>query len=357
MSSDFQLKLQKDISLSDLTTIGLGGGAAYFVSCISDDDIRSSLKFAGKNKCRLQVISGGSNIIFPDEGFDGIVLKIDLKGVEFSEEENFTFVNVKAGESWDEFVMKCTGRGLTGIECLSGIPGSAGATPVQNVGAYGQEVKDSIVSLKAIDRSTLNEIIFENKDCNFGYRQSRFKNQDKDKYIITEVRFRFEKKREPVIKYSELQRLIDSKFSLISEIPLKDKLKIIRNAVFELRKGKSMIIDRNDPNSKSCGSFFINPVLNENEFEQFILKSGKKSEEIPVFKSGNEYKISAAWLVERAGFHKGYIKGAAGISQNHSLALININGTTKELLDLAKDIEKSVFDKYGILLRKEPVIV
>ncbi|MBK8552931.1 MAG: UDP-N-acetylmuramate dehydrogenase [Ignavibacteria bacterium] len=357
MNSEFQSKLREDISLSGLTTTGLGGRAAYFVSCVSCDDIRSSLKFAEKNKLRVQVISGGSNIIFPDDGFDGLVLKIDMKGIEFSDEGNFTNAFVKAGESWDEFVLKCIGRGLSGIECLSGIPGSAGATPVQNVGAYGQEVKDSIVSLKAIDRSSLKEIIFENKDCNFGYRQSRFKNQDKDKYVITEVRFRLEKKRVPVIKYSELQKLIDSKYSLSSDIALKDKLKIIRNSVFELRKGKSMIIDRKDPNSRSCGSFFINPVLNENEFEQFKLRSGKKSEEIPVFKSGNEHKISAAWLVEQAGFHKGYIKGGAGISQNHSLALINIKGTTKELLDLAEVIEKSVFDTFGIKLRKEPVIV
>lgn len=351
------MEIQHNVNLREFTTIGLGGKAKYFIHCKSVTDIISCLKFAKDNNSEVQVMSGGSNIIFPDDGFDGIVMFINLKGVEFKEEENSIYANVKAGESWDEFVLKCIGRGLTGIECLSGIPGSVGSTPIQNVGAYGQEVKDLIVSLKAIDRLTLQESIFENKDCLFGYRQSRFKNRDKDKYVITEVSFRFEKEREPVIKYKELQQLLDSKNSLKSALSLKDKLKLIRNSVYYLRKGKSMITDRNDPNSKSCGSFFINPVLNDIEFEKFILSSGKLTDEIPVFKTGKENKISAAWLVEQAGFHKGYIKGGAGISQNHSLALININGTTKELLDLAKDIEVSVFDKFGIILSKEPVIV
>lgn len=348
---------QNNIPLKDYTTIGLGGNANYFINCKTVYEIKSVLRFSKESNLKLIVISGGSNIVFPDEGFDGVVMKIDSKGIEFSEDGNFMYAKVSAGENWDEFVSLCIEKSLTGVECMSGIPGSVGATPVQNVGAYGQEVKETIVKVVAIDKETHKTISFDNKDCNFSYRESRFKSEDKDRYIITEVIFKLRKSVEPVIRYDELKKYIDSNFELSGKVDLKEKLKIIRKSVLELRKNKSMVIDANDPNTKSCGSFFKNPVLNEKEFDVFKLNIGKTSEKIPFYKSGNDYKISAAWLVENAGFKKGYIYKGVGISKNHTLALININGTAKDLIHLSHEIEKKVFEKSGIRLINEPVIV
>jgi len=350
--------LRKEVMLSEYTTIGLGGPAGFFVRCENDRDINSGLKYASENNLSVQVLSGGSNIIFPDKGYAGMIIKIDTKGIEINEEGNNIYIKVKAGEVWDDVVRLCCERELTGVECLSGIPGSTGATPVQNVGAYGQEVKDVIESVTAIDRKTREIVTFKNAECNFGYRQSRFKNDDRNRYLITEVEFLFNKNIQPLIRYPELQKFIDSKKYTAKEYSLKEKLLQIRNAVLELRKGKSMIIDSNDPNSKSCGSFFINPELSEEDFEGFLERVKHINKElIPVFSSGDKYKVSAAWLIENAGFHKGYKKGGVGISEKHSLALINIKGTTDELLNLSSDIMTKVYDKTGIKLKTEPVIV
>ena len=351
-------KLLKDVNLSQYTTIGLGGPAKLFISCKDTAELLSALDYAGKKKLSVQVFSGGSNIIFPDKGFDGLVLKIDLKGIESQEKGNIVFVKAKAGEIWDDVVKYSIEKSLTGIECLSGIPGSAGATPVQNVGAYGQEIRDSFVSLKAIDRKTLKEVKIDYEGCGFDYRQSRFKNEDKDRYVITEILFGFTKDKQPVIKYPELQKYIESKTNIKGEDPLEIKLNAIRNAVLELRKSKSMLIDIKDPNSRSCGSFFMNPVISREELDNFYsLVNDINKEQIRVYSSGDKYKLSAAWLIEKSGFKKGYIKGRVGISENHSLALININGTTDELVDLAGEIKETVHEKFGIYLNIEPVLI
>ncbi len=349
--------LEKNVLLSNHTNIGLGGKANYFLKCATTEDIYYGLNFAKGNALNIQVIAGGSNIIFPDEGFNGVILLISLKGVEFSEKDESVYAKVSAGESWDEFVASIIERGLTGVECLSGIPGSVGATPIQNVGAYGQEVKETISEVKAIDKVTLEIVSFNNLKCNFSYRNSRFKSADKDRYIITEITFRFNKNKAPEIKYEELKKHIELNSHLEKQPDLKNKLIQIRSAVLELRKKKAMVIDKNDPDSRSCGSFFLNPVLNETDYKKFIVNINENSDSIPVFKYGNDYKISAAWLVEKSGFHKGYEKNGAGISNKHSLALVNINGTTKSLLVLAEEIEKKVFEKFGIQLKKEPVII
>ncbi len=358
------INFQKNISMSDFTSVGLGGKAKLFLECNSISEIRSALEFSKENNLLLQVISGGSNIIFPDEDFDGLVLKICLKGIEITEDNNSVILKIAAGEGWDDFVKLIIGKSLTGIECLSGIPGSVGATPIQNVGAYGQEVSDNIISVNAIDRNNNNMdiVLFENSECDFDYRQSRFKSnsnfKDKDKYIITGVTFGFKKDKKPEIKYPELQQYIESENQYNPEPSLKDKLNQIRNAVLALRRKKSMVIDMNDPNSKSCGSFFMNPVLDENEFEMFKEKiKSRNISNFPSYKSAAGFKIPAAWLVEQAGFNKGYRKNGVGISGNHSLALINIAGTSKDLLALADEIEKQVYKNFGIKLIKEPVIV
>lgn len=346
-------EVKENVNISEFTTIKLGGPARFFVNCISEDQIRFAINFAKEKSCKLEVISGGSNVVFPDAGFDGVVAKIDTKGIQFLEEDEHIVSEVMAGENWDDFVLSCIQQSLSGIECMSGIPGSVGATPVQNVGAYGQEVREVIQSVEVMDRESLERKMFLRSECNFSYRESRFKSAENNRYIITKVKFRFKKNSAPNIKYAELISQIERPGTGYHTANLKEKLFFIRDAVLKLRKSKSMIIDANDPDSKSCGSFFKNPVIGENKFN--LLKD--ISPHVPNFKYGKEYKIPAAWLIEQSGYGKGYVKGGVGISKKHSLALININGTTEELLGLANEIVKSVNEKFDIALEREPVVI
>ncbi|MCL5268472.1 MAG: UDP-N-acetylmuramate dehydrogenase [Bacteroidetes bacterium] len=348
------LDFRSEVPLADFTTIELGGNAKYFVRCETVDEIRSALSFAEGEKLPVQILGGGSNIIFPDEGFDGLVLKVDLKGITFTDEGSYPSVIAAAGEVWDGFVKSCVENDLAGVECLSGIPGLVGATPIQNVGAYGQEVKDTIVSVRAIDRSLLEIVEFSQEECCFGYRNSIFKSQDKNRFVIVEVGYKLVKHGQPSLKYAELRNYVETRRKEAGETDLES----IREAVLALRRGKSMVVDERDPNSRSVGSFFVNPVLSIAEYENFLgkLKENKIGES-PSFKTAEGVKIPAAWLVENSGFHKGYRLGGVGISSNHALALINQSGTTKELLSLAASIEEAVFKKFGIALEREAVVV
>lgn len=352
------INFQRDILLSNLTTIKLGGKAKYFYECKTTEDLKGCLIISEKESLPVQVIGGGSNIIFPDEDFDGIVIKIDIKGIEIEKSINdLVIVSVGAGEDWDGFVKHCIENDLAGIECLSGIPGTAGATPIQNVGAYDQEVSNKISSVTALDRESLELVKFENKACKFGYRQSRFKNEDREKFIITEVIFKLKKYGEPHTIYPEILKMIETLDGYESLKKGTEKLTAVRNIVLETRKKKSMVIDNNDPNTISCGSFFTNPILSEIEFKKFDKICEENNLTPPAIKTDEGIKVPAAWLIENSGFYKGFRKWGAGISENHSLALINRGGTTKELLELAEDIENTVYSKFGIKLNKEPIIV
>jgi UDP-N-acetylmuramate dehydrogenase len=345
-------KISENILLNKFTTIKLGGNAKFFCECDTEKDIIECLDFAKSNNLKIHILGGGSNTIFSDKGFDGLVIKIGLMGINIHNDfKDNIIIKSSAGEQWDDFIIFCIENNLTGVECLSGIPGSVGATPIQNVGAYGQEVKDTIIFVKAIDRETYKPTMFSNEDCLFGYRTSRFKTIDKGKYIVTEVMFKLKKDSKPEIKYPELEKYIRTKGEENITVNL------VRDAVMELRRKKAMVVDEYEPDSVSCGSFFVNPVLSDNEFENMCVKSGIEKSEIPHYKSGAGFKLSAAWLIENAGFEKGYTKNGAGISNKHSLALVNRGGTAKDLLGLAEEIQTKVFDKFGIVLVKEPVIV
>lgn len=342
----------ENILLEKYTTIKLGGKAKYFCECKSETDLIECLKYAENNNIKIHILGGGSNTIFSDDGFDGLVIKIGMKGINLHNDfKDNVIVKAAAGEEWDGFVKYCVENKFSGVECLSGIPGSVGATPVQNVGAYGQEVKDTIIFVKGIDRKTYKPIMFANEDCLLGYRTSRFKTTDKNRYIVTEVMFKLRKDGKPEIKYSELEKRLKEKYSNNLS------LSIVRNAVIELRKKKAMVSDENEPDSFSCGSFFVNPILPEKDFENMCTKAGMNRSDIPLHIIEGGVKLSAAWLIENAGFQKGYTKNGAGISSKHSLALVNRGGTTKDLLNLAEEVQAKVFEKYGILLVKEPVIL
>lgn len=351
------MEIKENENLSEYTTISLGGDAKYFTECKSIEEILEAFNFGEKNSLPVQIISGGSNIIFPDKGFEGLVIKNDIKGISEIVKDDHVLISVGAGEELDKFVEYCVSKGYSGIECLSGIPGSVGAMPVQNVGAYGQETSEVLESIKVIDRKDLSIKIFSKEECQFGYRMSRFKSSDKDMFVIVEVNFKLHINKDPEIKYTALGERLGKNETFKNSEDVKSKLKIIRDTVISIRKEKSMVIDKNDINSRSCGSFFMNPVLNENEFSDFSKICKQLNSEFPFFKIGKDHKIPAAWLIENSGFPKGYNIGGVGISQNHTLALINIDGTAKELLNLSEEIKNSVFSKFGIKLFTEPEII
>ncbi|OGY31718.1 MAG: UDP-N-acetylenolpyruvoylglucosamine reductase [Candidatus Andersenbacteria bacterium RIFCSPHIGHO2_02_FULL_45_11] len=351
------MNIQNNIPLAPLTTIKLGGNASQYITCTTNEDIVAALKHAqehnlpaGQAGLRVHVLGGGSNTIFADNGFNGLIIHIQTKGITASADGTLT---AQAGEGWDTVVQYAIVNNLAGIECLSGIPGSAGATPFQNVGAYGQEVAETIIRVDAINRQTLEQISFTNTDCNFAYRTSRFKTTDRDRYIITSVTFSLTPNGTPTIKYPELAAFVATSAPEAS-------LASVRDAVLTLRKKKSMVVGSEDPNSISCGSFFTNPIIALSAFNALQQHSADK---IPNYPAGNTEdgtllcKLSAAWLVEHAGFSKGLERGNVGISQNHSLALINKGGTTQEILALAQEIQDTVQTTFGVKLEMEPIVV
>jgi len=350
--------LEQGVPLAGRTTICLGGDARYFVSCRSVDDLKSALEYAHSEGLRVEILGGGSNVVFPDEGFDGIVIQVGMQGIQFDEENENVNVTAAAGETWDRLVEASVSRNYSGVECLSGIPGSVGATPIQNVGAYGQEVKDTILNVTALDRETLEPREFSASECAFGYRNSRFKSTDRNKYVVTGVVYRLSVSGEPTLKYEELREFVQSRGILENREPGKSKLELVRESVLALRKKKSMLVDPGDPNLRSVGSFFVNPILSDSAYLDFLRNlKAEGIERAPSYRAADGIKIPAAWLVEKSGFKKGYRKGGVGISSNHSLALVNYSGTARELLALAADIEEAVQRKFGIRLEREAVVI
>ena len=312
----------------------------------SADDVREGLAWARERDLAVFILGGGSNLLIADEGFDGLVLHVDLRGVVVeSEDAAYATVNVAAGEPWDEFVATAVQNGWAGIECLSGIPGSTGATPIQNVGAYGQDVSETIVRVEALDRTTDRVVWLTNEECRFGYRSSLFKNVERERYIVLSVTFRLRKNGCATIRYPELQKHVDG--AGVST----DDLRGVRDAVIAIRKRKGMVLDPGDPDTRSDGSFFMNPVLTADDYAAFA----RRAPDAPHFPSGDEVKLSAAWLIEHAGFAKGFVHGNVGLSSKHSLAIINRGGgTAKEVLELVRMIQARVREAYGVEMHPEP---
>jgi UDP-N-acetylmuramate dehydrogenase len=277
--------------------------------------------------------------VVADEGFAGTVVRVATRGVTIDDER----VTVAAGEPWDEFVEYCVDEGFSGVECLSGIPGSTGATPIQNVGAYGQDVSQTIVSVRAYDRDRRAVATLSPADCGFGYRSSALKGSDR--YIVLAVTFELARTGRPgPVRYAELARAVSDQPTLAE----------VREAVLGLRRAKGMVIDPGDPDSVSAGSFFVNPVLSADEFASLA-----SDERVPSWpEPDGRVKTSAAWLIERAGFRRGYSNGRVGISSKHTLALVNRGGaTTGELLALARELRAGVRDRFGVELQAEPTLV
>lgn len=347
-------EMLENVDLAPMTTVGLGGPARYFVRWRNPAAIRSTLLWAREKGLAVQVMGGGSNILFPDRGFEGVVARVEITGVEIARKDGRATIVAGAGQSWDDLVSRSVDAGFGGFECLSGIPGQVGATPIQNVGAYGQEVKDSIVEVEAMDRTSLETVRFTNEECDFGYRTSRFKTSDRDRYVITRVTYSLADPGRPQLRYQELEQSVRRDFDLDDDAAGAKPMSIVRGAVLKLRRSKSMVVDPADENSRSMGSYFLNPVVDAKTLTALRARLGK---EVPGFETSGCYRLPAAWLVERSGFAKGQRLGGARISANHALALVNCGGTVADLLRLAEEIRSAVFELSGIRLDPEPVIV
>lgn len=343
-----RVEFARDVAIGPLTTLGIGGPARWFARAESVDDVREALAWAAANKVSTFILGGGSNLLVSDEGFGGLVLQIDLRGVTVqSEDAEAVMVRVAAGERWDDFVALAVSRGWAGVECLSGIPGLTGATPIQNVGAYGQDVSETIARVEVLERSTGRVITLTNWDCAFGYRQSVFKGAAKDRYVVVSVTFRLRPGGAATIEYPELQAAIDERGVAL------DDLCGVREAVIAIRKRKGMVLDPNDPDTRSDGSFFMNPIVSQRQFDDLLARAGTKK--VPHYPSGDEVKLSAAWLIENAGFHKGFVHGNAGLSSKHTLAVINRGGASAaEVLELVRMIQARVRESFGVEIHPEP---
>lgn len=347
MTTDIEKKIQKDTPLAPLTTIQLGGPAKLFVECNNKKEIIDALTYANNKNIPVHILGSGSNTVFADKGFDGLVLKTTNKGIRFKKEKDKSYVSASAGETWDSLVEQCVNNGLAGFECLSGIPGSVGAAPVQNIGAYGQDVSQLITEVKVINRETTEQQSFSHDECQFGYRTSRFKTLDANKYIITNVVFKANNCESPNITYPDIIEQLGGEAKIASLDCSSASLKKIRDAVLHIRKLKAMVTDETNTNLKSCGSFFINPIITQSKLEQI---QSKEDSVVPFFESNKQIKIPAAWLIARAGFPKGFRHGGVGISPQHNLAIVNYEGTTQEVMTLAQNIQQAVKQKFDIEL-------
>jgi UDP-N-acetylmuramate dehydrogenase len=336
-------ELLQNVPLAEKTTFKIGGMARFFISAETENDVVKAVSLAKDNDWKLFVLGGGSNVLIADDGFDGLVLQINLKGISF----NKNIVTAAAGEDWDEFVRLCVDKNLQGIECLSGIPGLVGGTPVQNVGAYGQEVSETIENVRVFDLKT-NEIYeISNDNCKFSYRKSIFNSTEKNRFIVLAVTYKLWHNGEPKIFYKDLIKVFADKKPTLSEV---------REAVCRIRAEKGMMVRQGGFDSQSAGSFFKNPIIEIKKYDELCQEL---NETIPSFKvDDKKLKIPAAWLIEKSGFNKGYRLGNAGISKKHSLALTNCgDAKAVEIINLKELIQKKVSEKFALDLVPEPILV
>ncbi len=368
-----RMTIQENVPLAPLTTLQVGGAARYFAELKREDEVREAAQFAKTRNLPLFVLGGGSNLLIADSGWPGLVLKIAIGGIATPATSeatgNTVLFTVGAGVNWDDFVAQTVVQNCAGIECLSGIPGSVGGTPVQNVGAYGQEVADSIESVRALDLRAPDSsspdkedriVVLPKPACGFRYRTSIFNTTERGRYIILRVNYRLKRGGAPSLKYADLQKYFAEK---VAERPAEKNtppsLAEVRDAVGAIRRSKGMLLVPGDDDCRSAGSFFKNPVLSEDQFRDLAERAESKGLEIPSYPALNaQRKVSAAWLVEQSGFSKGYTAGAAGISHKHALALVN-RGDAKasDIVGLKDEIEHGVQAAWGILLEPEPVFI
>jgi UDP-N-acetylmuramate dehydrogenase len=348
------------VKLADFTTVRLGGPARAFARAETEDELIDAVRSADAAGERVLILGGGSNLVVADEGFDGTVIQVATRGVRrggrAGRGEGPGELTVAAGEEWDGVVARSVAEGLAGLECLSGIPGLTGATPMQNVGAYGQEVSDTIIRVRVWDRDAAEVLELPAAECGFGYRTSRFRGSGR--FVVLSVTFALAgQARSAPVRYAELAAALG-----VSPGDQVDGAEA-RAAVIELRQRKGMVIDPGDPDTRSAGSFFLNPVLDAATLAGVETAARDRcgpDVRVPRFEAGNgQVKVPAAWLIERAGFTRGYNPGdGARISSKHTLALVNAgSASTTALLALAREIRDGVHATFGVTLSPEPILI
>ena len=348
------MRVLENVYLAPLTTLKVGGPARYFIESKSAAEVAEAVNFARANDLPLFVLGGGSNLVVSDAGWTGLVLKVAVTGIEEHnpDDNGKTLFEVGAGEEWDKFVARAVARNCAGVECLSGIPGSVGGTPVQNVGAYGQEVSETVASVLVFDLTDgqLRELCAE--ACGFQYRTSIFNTSERGRFIILRVTYALTPGGKPRIDYADLKK----HFAGFQNSP---SLTSTREAVRRIRAAKAMLITPGDEDCRSAGSFFKNPILWADQYDELKRRATVKGLQVPSYPALDaQRKVSAAWLVEHSGFSKGYSSGRVGISRKHALAIVNRGGATAaEILGLKEHIEQRVDELWNIHLEPEPVFV
>lgn len=338
------VEVARGVPLAPYTTLGVGGVAWGLAEARTDEELRELAKVAEREDRPLLVMGGGSNMLVADAGFEGLVVRYLDQRLEIKKDGR---VSAGAGVVWDELVAAAIAKKLTGIECLSGIPGWVGAAPIQNIGAYGQEIAETLISVTAFDRATGRIERLVNSACNFGYRTSRFKHDWKSRCIVTSLELQLSVDGTPQIRYAELAQRVGERPEDVAEV---------RRTVIAIRRAKSMVLDPGDPNVKSAGSFFMNPIVHSEIADEVERIAGARPPRYPA--GAGVEKLSAAWLIERAGFTKGWGDGRAGLSTNHCLAIVNRGGATADdLVKLAAEIRRRVKDAFGVELIPEPEFV
>jgi UDP-N-acetylmuramate dehydrogenase len=345
--------IREQVALAPFTTLGVGGPARHFAEAATEADVIEAVEFARSRQLPLFVLGGGSNVVIADAGFAGLVLRVAVAGLSDSaiSQEEVLFI-AAAGVEWDDLVAQTVDSNCAGLECLSGIPGTVGGTPVQNVGAYGQEAAETIREVRTLDLQSMQVRTLSNAECGFTYRSSIFNTTERGRYIILQVSFRLRPGGKPGLRYADLQKYF-------AERGGDPTLADVRKAVREIRHRKAMLLVPGDEDARSAGSFFKNPIVPPAFFDELAARLKSRGQQLPSYPAAAGFrKLPAAWLVEHAGFAKGYSRGAAGISRRHALAIINRGGATAaDIIALKDEIQGRVLREFGIELQPEPVFV
>jgi UDP-N-acetylmuramate dehydrogenase len=342
---------QSDVALAPLCTMAVGGAARWFVDAHRESDVADALHWAHQRAVAVHVLGGGSNVLVADEGIDGLVIHISMRGVERVDSDGLTLYSCAAGEPWDPFVAATVQAGCAGLECLSGIPGGVGGTPVQNVGAYGQDVSGTITRVRVVTRASGAAHWLHNTECGFGYRTSRFKRDDNNKYIVTAVEFELRHGSPPTIQYADVIAYFETAGRA------HPTLQEVRDAVLAIRRRKGMVIEPGNEANRSCGSFFVNPIVTNDDLRRVESITGGTAVPHYVVDAAS-VKIPAAWLIERAGFPKGTKRSTVAVSPFQAQAIINLGGArAADVLALASDMKRAVWTIFGISIVPEPVFL